>query len=260
MVNVVPDYGHAQLLYSGNGGLRHLTTPYVAIAAHDWVRDNVTLEDVNAAIRDNPGPNAINEYDQQLDDYQVSLLLNRMPAGLLIDPANFGDWGNNPVYHRIFEDQQVLVNVTLPGHQFHGTDGLHGDIGRDADGGVVFRRAMEMSDGSIKIVSIGIGTGPDAGWNNNLAPILWDVNGARVSENAGAYALNERPPWFLLADEDEAIAALNDALASGETTIEEALQLSQTLNRGVQAELNDIIARSEGSWSCHGLIPPQVLV
>jgi hypothetical protein len=170
-----------------------------------------------------------------------------MPLGLLVDPANFGDWGNNPVYHRIFEDSNVLVNVTLPGHQFHGADGT---IGRDADGGVVFRRAMELPDGSIKIVSIGIGTGPDAGWNNNLAPILWDVNGARVSENAGAYTLNERPPWFLLADEGEAVAALNIALENGEVTIEQALLLSQSLNRQVSAELNEVIAQSSGS--CFG--------
>jgi hypothetical protein len=114
----------------------------------NYARQSIDLGDVYRAILDNPGPNAINEFDENVEDFDVSLLLNRFPLGIIFDPALFGDFGNNPVFHRVLEDSATMINVTLPGHQFHGLEGTIGgsEGGGVSEGGVVFRRAVETDE------------------------------------------------------------------------------------------------------------------
>jgi hypothetical protein len=190
----------------------------------DWVQNHISDQHFFAAIRDNPAPDGYNQFNEPVQDFQVTVLLGPPFAG------------GNPVFHRIFEDQNILVNVTLPGHQFHGSDLISG--GRPEDGGVVFRHSYIDENGVRQTQSVGFGTGAQENFNEFFGPIVWEANTAVVHKGAVSHVFMTTEPWFMEflyyegSEEDlpaALAAAIEEQLAAGLITPQDVVAATEAL-------------------------------
>lgn len=139
-----------------------------AIETSQWANQNVTARHVFMGLIEEPAPDFTNDYGNPVSTYSQTSVM-----GLLESTAQ-------PVYHLVHAESMTVVNVTLPGHGFHGSDGV--------TGGLVVRRVIETPDG-IFVQSIGVGIGGLKWFNDLVGKTTFDLNvQSAVMRNAYQHA------------------------------------------------------------------------